>query len=120
MRKIFLPAIMTGTLLLGGCAAGGMGGNPLGGILGSVLSGGALGGGGVGTQGSGTERFERAAVDACGQQASQYGRVSISQVEQRSRDTVLVNGSIESRDRLQRQFTCTFRSDGRIIDFRTG
>lgn len=111
MRKIILPAMMAGTLLLGGCAAG-IGGNPIGDILGSVL------GGGTGTRGNGSE-FERAAVNACGQQASQYGRVSITKVDQTSRDTVRVVGRIETTDGRQGQFTCTFRSDGRIVDFRT-
>ena len=109
MRK-FIPTLIAGTVLLGGCAAG-MGGNPIGDILGSVM------GGNTGTQGS--SEFERAAVNACGQQASQYGRVSITRVEQNSRDTVRVDGRIESNRRLV-QFTCTFRSDGRIVDFRTG
>ncbi len=110
MRKILLPSMMAGTLLLGGCAAGL--GNPIGGILGSVL-------GGQGTQDNGSDQFQRAAVNACGQQAAQYGRVSITNVQQRSRDTVRVDGRIETNDGRQRQFTCTFRSDGRIIDFRT-
>lgn len=107
MRKIILPTMMAGTLLLGGCAAG-LGGD----LLGSVL------GGGQGTQGSASEQFQRAAVDACGRQASQYGRVSITNVQQNSRDTVRVDGRIDTNDRNQRQFTCTFRSDGRIVDFR--
>lgn len=112
MRNMFIPITMAGTLLLGGCAAG-LGGNPLGDILGSVL------GGGAGTQRGGTE-FERAAVNACGQQAAQYGRVGITNVVQASRDTVRVDGRIETNDGRQGQFTCTFRSDGRIVDFRTG
>lgn len=110
MRK-FIPTLMAGALVLGGCAAG-MGGNPIGDILGSVL-----GGGNTGSYGN--SEFERAAVNACGQQASQYGRVSITRVEQNSRDTVRVEGRIESNQR-QGRFTCTFRSDGRIVDFRTG
>ena len=112
MRK-FIPTLIAGTVLLGGCAAGmgGRGGNPIGDILGSVL------GGNTGSQG--TSQFENAAVNACGQQASQYGRVSITRVEQNSRDTVRVDGRIEA-NRRQGQFTCTFRSDGRIVDFRTG
>lgn len=107
MRK-FIPTLIAGTVLLGGCAAG-MGGNPIGDILGSVLGG--------NTGGQGSSEFERAAVNACGQQASQYGRVSITRVEQNSRDTVRVDGRIESNQR-RGQFTCTFRSDGRIVDFR--
>jgi hypothetical protein len=112
MRKMaLLPIVAAGTFLLGGCAAG-MGGNPMADILGSVLNGSG------GAQASGST-FERAAVNACGQQASQYGRVSITNVEQRSADTVRVDGRIET-DRGGGQFTCTFRSDGRIVDFRTG
>ncbi|WP_126173150.1 hypothetical protein [Altericroceibacterium xinjiangense] len=119
MRKIVLPTVVAGTLLLGGCASG-MGGDPLGAILGSVLGGSGLGGsvlGGASNQTSGNE-FERAAVNACGQQASQYGRVSIANVQQ-SRDSVRVDGRIAGNDRYERQFTCTFRSDGQIVDFRT-
>ena len=110
MRRTIFPAMIAGTLLLGGCAAG-AGGNPLADILGSVL------GGGVGTQSNTSQQFERAAVDACGRQASQYGRVSISGVQQTSRDTLRVTGRIDAGDRYDRQFTCTFRSDGRIIEF---
>jgi hypothetical protein len=111
MRKMKLfPITAAGTLLLGGCAAG-MGGNPMADILGSVL------GGGAGAQ-TNASTFERAAANACGQQASQYGRVSITRVEQRSSDTVRVDGRIEANNRAS-QFTCTFRSDGRIVDFRT-
>ena len=109
MRKFF-PTLIAGTIFLGGCAAG-MGGNPIGDILGSVL------GGNTGAQG--TSEFERAAVNACGQQASQYGRVSITRAEQNSQSTVRVDGRIEARDGRQGRFTCTFRSDGRIVDFRT-
>ena len=112
MRKTLLPATVAGTLLLGGCAAG-MGGNPMAGILGSIL-------GGAGNQTSSNDQFARAAVDACGQQASQYGRVSISDVRQNSRDTVRVDGRIDSNRGDRDQFTCTFRSDGRIVDFRRG
>lgn len=105
MRKILMSTLLAGTFLLGGCAAGL---NPLGGLLGSVLGGG---------QGVNSEQFQRAAVDACGRQASQYGRVSITNVQQRTRDTVRVDGRIDTNNG-SRQFTCTFRSDGRIIDFR--
>jgi hypothetical protein len=112
MRKMaLLPIAAAGSFLLSGCAAG-MGGNPMADILGSVLNGGA------GAQASGGT-FERAAVNACGQQASQYGRVSITNVEQRSADTIRVDGRIEADNRGSGQFTCTFRSDGRIVDFRT-
>ena len=114
MRKFLLPAVAAGTLMLGGCATG-IGGDPLGGILGGIL-----GGGGGGYNDNNLSQFERAAVNACGQQASQYGRVSITDVRMASRDTVRVDGRIDSYDRNRDQFTCTFRSDGRIVDFRLG
>ncbi len=101
MRKLFLPTLMSATLLLGGCAYG---------------LGGALGNDGYGYR-SGND-FERAAVDACGREASRYGRVSISNVDQNDRDTVRVNGRIDVRDNRGDEFTCIFRSDGRIVDFR--
>ena len=116
MRKILTTAFATTTLLLGGCATG-YGGNPIGAVLGSVL-------GGAGTQGGyDTNRlndFERAAANACAREASRYGRISLERVEQRSRDIVRVDGRIDSRDRNRDQFLCEFRSDGRIVNFRTG
>lgn len=105
MRKFLLPVLMSGTLLLGGCAYG-LGGGLLGGILDNGRNG----------QNSGDD-FERAAVDACGREASRFGRVSIGNVD-RNRDTVRVTGRVDVRDNRGDEFTCTFRSDGRIVDFR--
>ena len=81
--------------------------------------------------GYGSQNFERAAVDACGAQAQRYGRVSIDDVELRSRSTVRVRGMIEANAGYggygsygggieRRTFDCSFRSDGRITDFDTG
>ncbi|RPF71655.1 hypothetical protein [Aurantiacibacter spongiae] len=106
MKKILVPAMLAGSMLLSGCAAG-YGGNPLGGLLGGVFGG--------NTRNSGSQ-FERAAVEACGREASRYGRVQIADVRQ-SRDIVEVYGSVEERNRYSRQFRCAFRSDGRIVDF---
>ena len=121
MRKITITTVLASTLLLGGCAQTGLeglGGNPIGGILGSVLAGG-LGTAGSGS-GYGSQDFEQAAVNACGQQASQYGQVRINDVGQTSRDSVRVDGTIAQNNYQQRSFTCSFRSDGRITDFRVG
>jgi hypothetical protein len=87
----------------------------MGAILGSVL------GGGLGTQNSGYSNndFERAAVNACGQQASQYGQVSITDYDRTSNSNVRVEGRI-AQNYQQRSFTCSFRSDGQITDFRIG
>lgn len=110
MHKFFIPTLLAGGLMMSGCAAG-IGGDPLGGLLSTVL------GGGTTTQGSSNE-FERVAVDSCGREAQRYGRVSISNVGLVSRDTVRVDGSVQANNQYQRRFTCSFRSDGRIVDFR--
>jgi len=109
MKKLLFPTMLAGSLMVSGCAAG-LGGNPIGGILGSVL------GGGAGSQNN-TGDFERAAANACGQEASRYGRVNITSARLSSRDTVRVDGTVQTNDRYQRRFTCSFRSDGRIVDF---
>jgi len=116
MRKVIFPTLMAGTLMLGGCATG-LGGDPLAGILGSVL------GGGLGTQGYGqsnaNSQFQTAAVNACGQQASQYGQVRVTDVRQVSNDTLRVDGQVGSNYQ-QRSWACAFRADGRITDFQMG
>jgi hypothetical protein len=108
MRKSFSSLAIIGALSLGGCATspyGGMGG-PLEAVLGSVLGAGQSGGG----------DFQRAAVNACGNYASQYGQVSVRDVRQQSRDTLRVYGLIGTNFGT-RDFECSFRSDGRITDF---
>ena len=108
MRKSFSSLAIIGGLSLGGCATspyGGMGG-PLEAVLGSVLGAGQSGG----------NDFQRAAVNACGNYASQYGQVSVRDVRQQSRDTLRVYGLIGTNFGT-RDFECSFRSDGRITDF---
>jgi hypothetical protein len=120
MRKLIFPAIAAGTLMLGGCAAGlgGYGyGDPLSGILGSVLGGG-LGGSGYANVNS--RELQSAAVNACGEQASQYGQVSVDGVQQVSNSSLQVQGRVASNAYQQRSWACTFRADGRITDFRFG
>ncbi|HEX8214750.1 MAG TPA: hypothetical protein VF582_04670 [Allosphingosinicella sp.] len=83
--------------------------------------------------GYGNQSFEQAAVNACASQAQRYGRVSVDNVELRSRSTVRVRGMIEANAGYnaggygnygagveRRTFDCSFRSDGRITDFDTG
>ena len=112
MRKSVSALLVAGALALGGCASGygGVGG-PYD-VLGSVL-GAAVGGSGYGY---GNQNFEQAAVNACGNYASRYGRVNISDVRQQSSNTLRVHGTVDNN--YQRDdFACSFRSDGQITDF---
>ena len=112
MRKLMIPTLLAGALALGGCTS------VLPAVLGSVLQGGlgwGLGGGAYG-QGGG-EQFQQAAVNACGQQASQYGQVRISNVQQVSSSTLRVFGTVDAGNFQGRGFSCDFRSDGRITSF---
>ena len=129
MKTSLIPAIAAATMLLGGCSAyGGLGG--LGGILGGdpyrddPYRSGSYGYEPYrGPDNYGTNYrndFERAAFNACGRQASQYGRVAIDRVEQIDQNSVRVIGRTDSRDSRRDEFGCTFRSDGRIVDFRLG
>ena len=116
MHKKAVTVLLAGTLALGGCAAGPGGVNPWGDILGSILSGGAGQG-----YGNTNDQFQTAAINACGDQASRYGQVRITDVRQVSDSTLQVEGVIAVKDGYQqRSFTCSFRSDGRITDFRVG
>ena len=113
MRITTFTIVAAGALALGGCANqyGGLGG---GGILGGILG----GNDGYGDYNqSGSNDFERAAYTACGKEASRYGRVAIDRVQQTSREIVQVVGRIDTRDSSRDQFYCSFRNDGRNVDF---
>lgn len=77
--------------------------NPLYGSIGSL--GGAYG-----------SSFSQAAVNACGNYASRYGRVSIRNVERLSNSSLKVAGTVSNGYRNE-GWDCTYRSDGRITDF---
>ncbi|MGB3165259.1 MAG: hypothetical protein WBA68_00580 [Alteraurantiacibacter sp.] len=109
MRKTTLFAIAAGAALTAGCTTG-YGQDPLGGLLGGIFGGG-------GGYNQNLDRFEQAAVEACGREASRYGRPQIRDVRRDGRDVVLVYGRIDTRDTRRDEFTCAFRSDGRIVDF---
>jgi len=119
MRKSLVPLAGV-TLALGACTTSpyGMGyGDPVTsavGVLSSVL--GSQGGYGspygYSNYGYGGSGFGQTAVNACGNYASRYGQVSISQARQTSSDKVHVYGYAGGRN-----FDCSFRSDGRISDF---
>jgi hypothetical protein len=78
------------------------------------------------------------AINACGAEASRYGRVSIGDVRPKSRDKMEVRGFVDAqggysdrgygyndrgygygRGYERRTFTCTVRYDGRITKFKT-
>jgi hypothetical protein len=76
---------------------------------------------------------DRYAVNACGNEASRYGRVSISDVRPKSRDKMEVRGFVDPqgffdrgydyrsghRGYERRTFACTVRYDGRVTKFKT-
>ena len=110
MRTSFIPLAAL-ALPLAACAASpygygyGYGANPYG-TLGTIGAlGGAYGGG-----------FSQAAVTACANYASRYGRVSVRNVVQLDANHVKVGG-VASRNYRNEGWDCTFRSDGRITDF---
>ena len=109
MRKILIPFALSAPMLLGGCAA--IGGDD--GLLGGLLGGGDRYGYDARTD------FERDAVEACGREASRFGRATVVEVEAQNREYMYVYGRIDSRDRERDEFTCVFRADGRIVDFQT-
>lgn len=111
MRKTIMPALVAGTLALGGCATG-YGQDPFGGVLGGIF------GGGDDYNNRNLSQFERAGVDACAREAQRYGRVQVTDVRTPRRDVVEVYGRIDSRNSRDDEFSCAFGSDGRIIDFR--
>lgn len=104
MKKTFVPATLAATLLLGGCAG-------LGGLLDPVL-------GNDRYDDRNLSQFERAAVEACGREASRYGRVQVTDARQSDREYVQVRGRIDTRDRRNDEFYCVFRNDNRIVEFR--
>lgn len=122
MRKLTIPALLAGTLLLGGCAYGpGYGYDDGYGPGGGYNDGYGSGyGDGYGYSYRQNSEFERAAVNACGREASRTGRVEITYAEERDRGVYTVQGRIAVRDRSRDQFTCQFSASGRIIDFRFG
>lgn len=118
MRKTTISALLAGTLMLGGCAYGtGVG---YGDEYGYDDRYGGNYGGDYGYSYRDNNDFERAAVNACGREASRYGRIRITYAEERDRGVFTVQGEISNRDRRVDVFTCRFDASGRIIDFRTG
>jgi hypothetical protein len=76
---------------------------------------------------------ERYAINACGSEASRYGRVNIGDVRPKGGDKFEVRGFVDAqaayddrgygygygRGYERRTFTCTVRYDGRITKFKT-
>ena len=67
------------------------------------------------------EQLQAAAVSACTQQASQHGQATVTTLQQVGGSALRANGTIAANgSHPQRSFTCTFRGDGKITDFRLG
>ena len=109
MKKTLLPILLAAALPLGGCAYG-LGGDVLGGVLGDVM-------GDRGAYGRGGPDLQDMAVDACGREASRYGRVAIADVRRASSSTLRVTGTVDVNNYQRRSFGCSYREDGRITDF---
>ena len=118
MRKLSMSALFAGAIMVGGCAYGYGDGYGYDDGYGPGYGDGY--GGGYGYSYRQNSEFERAAVNACGREASRYGRVQITYAEERERGVFTVQGRIDVRDRSRDQFTCAFSSSGRILDFRFG
>lgn len=112
MRKSILPLLAVSALSVSACATGMGGPGVLGSVLGNVLSSGA--------QGRGGPDFQTMAIEACGSEASRYGRVNVSDVQAVSRSTLRVYGTVDTGSFQRRSFACNFREDGRITDFDWG
>lgn len=112
MRIKFLSAVILGCFCLSACQTG-AGGNPLGDLFGGILNGNGYDEGNL-------SDFERAAVTACGREADRRvrDRIRVDRVDRVTRDSVRVDGRIETQDRSRDEFTCTFASNGSIADFR--
>lgn len=122
MRKLSVSALFASAIMVGGCAYGYGDGYGYNDGYGDGYGGGYGGsyGGSYGYSYRNNNDFERAAVNACGQEASRYGRIRITYAEERERGIYTVQGEIDNRDPRRDQFTCEFSSSGRIVDFRLG
>jgi outer membrane protein TolC len=117
MRKLLVPILVGSGLTLSGCATV----LPM--VLGTVLQQGVGAAVGAATRGGGgvntSQQLQDAAVNACRQQALQHGQATLTTMQQLSSSTLRVNGTIAANASYpQRSFTCSFRSDGQITDFR--
>ena len=112
MRKTLLLSALA--LPLAACATSPYGygsSDPLSTILGSI---GSMGGA-YSPYGYGAGNFSQAAVNACGSAASRFGQVRITQVRQVSASSMKVWGNVYGY--RSDSWDCTFRSDGRVVDF---
>ena len=118
MRKRLILGFLA--LPLAACTTG-YGTDPLSQIIGSIGSLGNAGYGqygypaGYGGYGYGAG-MSQAAAQACGSYAARYGQVSIRNVQQLDGNHVKVFGYVNQGYRNE-GWDCTFRSDGRVVDF---
>ena len=119
MRKLMTATLVTSGLAVSGCATV----LPM--VLSTVVSqgvGAAVGAAKrAGENAIPPQELQAGAVNACTQQASQHGQATVNTLQQMGRSTLRANGTIAANGSYpQRSFTCTFRSDGKITDFRLG
>ena len=119
MRKLTTAILVTSGLAVSGCATV----LPM--VLSTVVSqgvGAAVGAAKrAGENAIPPQELQAAAVSACTQQASQHGQATVNTLQQIGRGTLRANGTIAASSSLpQRSFSCTFRSDGKVIEFRLG
>jgi hypothetical protein len=105
MRRLYLSLLLASAPLLGGCAYAGLA--P---VLADAVS---------NSRPSGhiALDFEAAAAEACSARGSRYGRVTFTGVERVGEALVRVAGTVQEPAR-ERSFTCDFRSNGKIAEFR--
>ena len=105
MRRLYPALLLACAPLLGGCAYAG---------LAPVLVDAVNNSRPAGTIG---EDFEAAAAEACSARGSRFGRVTVTGVQRLGDARVRVDGTLQEPTR-QRSFTCDFRSNGKIAEFR--
>ena len=70
-----------------------------------------------GYYGQGGPNFEEVAADACAREASRYGRPAVRDVRRAGSSAMRVTGTVDVSNYGRRGFGCTYRQDGRIVDF---
>jgi hypothetical protein len=105
MRRLYPALVLACAPLLGGCAYAGLA--P---VLAEAVNNNR-------PRGHIGQDFEAAAAEACSARGSRYGRVTVTGVQRVGEALVRVGGNVQEPAR-ERSFTCDFRSNGKIAEFR--